>query len=561
MVTEDINTFRWILAAAGIFLMFLLYWFGRSGYREQRRRYEERARSAAPGVAMAAADTDPEETINLDLSEAEIRELDAQMAVSPGADKIFAEVDAFYEKIVDEKPVDTEIHAISKAAGGSQAVTGTEGADRSDSRRPGADRSPQSVDEPASKAAQPNAADRNKEIPSWLQTHRKLRTRLDAMQEAKRNTVALFKPPTDPQPARAQSGDEIPPRIKEELARVTEKFRNTEGVRENFAKKLSASLSKSETAADERRSAGKPRGEKAAAAGSDKARVDKSQADKSRADRRQPDGPKPRHDEDRQQPVLENRPENESVDQVIEAFHGKPDPAVHDGAERHDSDGRAPLSDTAVDALIVQNNPVMVGSTAGQAGTGSPGLAAHGSGAKTVIAVDSVMLDQAQQPGTAAAGMTAKPASPPQGRTQTGTAFDVAFYLIAREGRVFNVSDVLKAATEAGLHLRGNRTFFFDQDTGFNKEPVFTIRALDENTSFVANNGAEQTVKVLVFQMETSANSLGKLHMLDTMLRVAKQIAHQLDAEMYDVGYCRITDLMISHLRKQVQDSDLKQCH
>ncbi len=542
--------------------MFLLYWFGRSGYREQRRRYDERARSAATDMAMVSPEAELpgtdlpgrelEEAINLDLSEAELRELDEQMTVNPSADKIFAEVDAFYAKVVDDKSLHEDIGAEkpeseSRPESKSEpkpepkpesgpAATGA--ADKAGTAAGVSKAADSRCSAPRPADDKPGPAKKEKEVPAWLQTHRKLRTRLDAMQEAKRNTVALFKKKqAAPEPAPAKSDEEIPPRIREELARVTAKFKNTEGLRENFAKKLSASLKTAKPDDDEQ-------------ADTEKA------APSAAAPERQQAG------DEAKPSVLENKPEEESVDEVIDAFHSKPNSSAYDETQyektkKRGSDGKVPLSDTAVDELIMQNNPVVVESSTSQVGAGPATLAAHGGGAKSVIAMDGAALDQAPQPGTADPAGSLQP----QARPQSTDAFDVAFYLIAKEGKVFNVSDVLKAATEAGLQLRGTRTFYLDQDTGFSKEPVFSVRALDEQVGFLANNGAEQTVKVLVFQTESNVNSLGKLHMLDTMLRVARQIAHQLDAEMYDVGYCKITDLMISHLRKQVQDSDLKQCH
>ena len=135
----------------------------------------------------------------------------------------------------------------------------------------------------------------------------------------------------------------------------------------------------------------------------------------------------------------------------------------------------------------------------------------------------------------------------------------VSFYLVNSE-KPYKAHDVMRLALEHGLEFDKNNTMYMAQDSGFAKDYVFSLASIDENCQLHKNEDSDAATKTIVFRLLQGKEIMGRLNTLDSMLRLAKHIEGELGGALFDVGYCPITDLMISHLRRQIQENDVKNC-
>lgn len=135
--------------------------------------------------------------------------------------------------------------------------------------------------------------------------------------------------------------------------------------------------------------------------------------------------------------------------------------------------------------------------------------------------------------------------------------FKLSFYLVANKKSGFNVADIVTTAQANGLTLVADDKFEMLQMIGGEPKPIFSVTAKDSNCVFEAD-GSSQT-EVLLFSVSSIVTGLSRLHMLDSMVRVARNMQHELKASLRDIAGCEITDLMITHLRRQMQDFDSNQ--
>lgn len=135
----------------------------------------------------------------------------------------------------------------------------------------------------------------------------------------------------------------------------------------------------------------------------------------------------------------------------------------------------------------------------------------------------------------------------------------VSFYLVNSE-KPYKAHDIMRLAQEHGLEFDKNNTMYMAQDSGFAKDYVFSVASIDENCQLHKNEDPDAATKAIVFRLLQGKEIMGRLNMLDSMLRLAKHIEGELGGALFDVGYCPITDLMISHLRRQIQENDVKNC-
>jgi len=139
--------------------------------------------------------------------------------------------------------------------------------------------------------------------------------------------------------------------------------------------------------------------------------------------------------------------------------------------------------------------------------------------------------------------------------------FKLSFYLSAATNKSFSASDVAKVAQDNGLILGDETTFYMLQETAGEKQVIFSVCDKKKACSFRGANDEEQTTSLLAFDLNSEQSILSRLHILDSMLRVARNMEHSLHGKLYDIAGCQITDLMITHLRRQVQEQDLKINH
>ena len=146
-------------------------------------------------------------------------------------------------------------------------------------------------------------------------------------------------------------------------------------------------------------------------------------------------------------------------------------------------------------------------------------------------------------------------------RVSKDSTLTISLYLMPQKGRVIKAGDVVQGADDAGLQLSDDGKFYLIQEVGFAKEPIFRVSPLETEYRFGVSMPSDQELTGLHFELIKTQNLLGRLHTFDSMLRVARTLEHKLAAALFDIGYCKITDLMISHLRRHLQELDLKERH
>lgn len=134
----------------------------------------------------------------------------------------------------------------------------------------------------------------------------------------------------------------------------------------------------------------------------------------------------------------------------------------------------------------------------------------------------------------------------------------ISFYLI-NKNEPYKAKALISLAADHGLELTADGTLYMAQDTGFAKDYVFGLRSIDDNSPISRDENSDD-IPVICFKLLQGKEIVGRLNTLDSMLRLAKRIETDLGGILYDVGYCPITDLMISHLRRQIQENDVKNC-
>ncbi|VAW71310.1 hypothetical protein MNBD_GAMMA12-2369 [hydrothermal vent metagenome] len=135
----------------------------------------------------------------------------------------------------------------------------------------------------------------------------------------------------------------------------------------------------------------------------------------------------------------------------------------------------------------------------------------------------------------------------------------VSFYLINND-QPYQSKELISLAIEHGLEFDDGGILSMAQDTGFAKDYVFRLSSIDINYPISQSDDSSEGIHTLCFKLLQGKKIVGRLNTLDSMLRLAKRIESELGGALYDVGYCPITDLMISHLRRQVQENDVKNC-
>lgn len=445
----DFSTLRWVLGAIGLLLVLLLFIFSRADKKTYARRY------AGGRLGEGKEPYLSRDTLNLDLSEHEIKELTNQMSANGVADHIFEDVDAFYQEVSERvEPVD-EVRPVPMAVAPAARVS-------SDDETP--------VD--------PNVI---LPIPLWLKSNSPQIAAEGVASESPRtpkiNTVALFKVESHV--------------VAQTVSPVVSSNDWNMGIR---AKSGAAS-------ADEGRGALPAEHER----------------------------------------NVESHSEIRSATATITSV----------------SDNKPRATGFAASNVIAFSSPNVVPTTS-ILGSSTANKAPESVSVKTDVSQESAPATR-----SLSATTTPKEIAPAarRHRVSKDSTLTISLYLIAPKGRAIKAGDAMQGIKEAGLELMDDGQFYLVQEVGFTKESIFRVTPLETESRFGVSLPADQEIKGLHFELIKTQNLLGRLHTFDSMLRVAKTLEHKLGAALFDIGYCRITDLMISYLRRHLQELDLKERH
>ncbi len=579
---NDIDSLRWVLAGAGLFLLLILYWFGRSNKNRRRRQYH-RSKPMANIEPFLNPNSLNENDVKLDLNEHEIAELNNQISVNSRADTVFQHVDAFCKQIVEDdkhRQVHDEIVPIDLP----EAVSHQLGLE------------PELKSQINSKENQNTKTDQNQNIPKKNKIlsdksedlinmphclNKTLKDEVVALKQSRLNTVALFKETNSvlsniseyetktsvkeqPKSVVIVSAKSKANENKQVDIKVKQKQPKENKVAEKIVKKKKGLFARIRIKTDKELTlipATSHMPNQVAEVETDiiaaKAIAEMKIAEKTL-------GVAPMASDMREQP---QQPESVSL-------------FMHEGGSLVVKQSEA----NYVQAVAASHQPQM----ASQGGSLSAVVAIDSSRLATEIPVVEDSSSGAQnfkdaieerknetrtvhlKKLDALSNVSNKIESPQPGiirkRSKESGVLDITFYLIAKNEGAFAAKNIAHAAQEAGLEYGDDQTYLLLQDSGFEKNYILSVTPTSKNCRFSPVNGdadkfSGNSTEGLVITLQPVNNALGKLHTLDSMLQVASVLEKILDGELYDIGRCRITDLMVTHLRKQVQDSDLKNSH
>lgn len=571
---SDVEILRWVLAVIGVVLVFLLYWFGRADkkvYHEHRKNYQFN-KDSEPYLSP--------ESFKLDLDENEIRELSGQVNDNK-TKQIFENVDAFYDKVINEQSdANDEVAPLPDIARFNGKMEKQE---------------TQTQDE----------LNKSVTVPHWLQSKSG-----DSENKSSPNTDPEI-PALEDKPVN-QSGS----------AATTDKL-DTIALFKTDSNKVPENTEASTDAGNNGKSAAqsdKPAQQPASSADSRQNQTGPLTDKKSGVNEQKTDAPLADLKSENQSPAVKpvigkNTIQTESYDQVIsyndsgkarlDSLDGTArDTAYPEGlvarVENQDVDQNV---DPNIDK-VPEQKPVMVknsetrnpqpqdqttqeqtndslnSSDQGKAGStpdkdqAAAGLSGHkpsvadsnkirNTGQKTNDGIPSVKRIVEPQKSSLKPAPRVANTNPVIGSKKNldEEKFNLSFYLVAGDKGKFTVSDIVNVAQETGLTLVSDDRFELLQMIGGEPEPIFSVQCKDRNCVFESDNSSEKNTSTLVFNVSSRYNGLSRLHMLDSMIRVARNMEAVLKGKLYDIAGCQITDLMITHLRRQMQEHDTKYRH
>ncbi len=566
---NDIQILRWVLGIIGVVLVALLYWFGRADKKVYRQHKEEfnSDEYAEPYLS--------DDSFKLDLNQQEIKNLSSQVANDKNTNELFEDVDAFYNKVVEEQAIENEDVApmpnIPRFNGEAEKQINLE------------DESSDTVNVPAwlqakntseTKVKQASKSKENKSNSS-VSNKDKFKKSSSVTKSNGLDTVALFK--DDP--------TEVADDINEKISFVSNHTDEEPSVDDSDVTPLKSIVANSEPSQQESSKIGNPYLD------GFKNNSKKSEPKKSRVQKKQE---KKAAKNQQVLPFTEAKQvELQSNIQVNEHLHETQELAAS-ATVNHDINTEASSVMLNSNTMRAQGESTGEGAALANSQSSSPKIVSFDDDfisiqeakdkekyQSAVVPGDmkKISYPEAEQPRNK--GQEIKHAIKAQDKSANEEydrvaalantnpiirknkdpredEFKLSFYLAAEENASFNASDIANSALESGMTLTEDTLFEMIQDTGGGRQAIFSVCGKDRKCTFKASNTEEETTTLLEFEFNAKHSILSRLHMLDSMLRVAQNMEQSLKGKLYDIAGCQITDLMINHLRRQVQDQELK---